>query len=149
MDYGLWDQLRIDHGREWYLMIFIQQKLAEFRNNVDKPPFLQTSSKKVVNNNVTILTMNASSYSQNHIIERMWSEVNSRVNYPIKAILVEMVEKGQINMDDNLHLFCVSWLSIRVSFVGVQLFVESWNHHPIPGIYWNGCGCFVRISRTV
>ncbi|SMN01306.1 hypothetical protein SPONN_2367 [uncultured Candidatus Thioglobus sp.] len=47
VNYGLWDQLRIDHGREWYLMIFIQQKLAHFRNNVDKQPFLQTSSKKV------------------------------------------------------------------------------------------------------
>lgn len=115
VNYGLWDQLRIDHGREWYLMIFIQQKLAHFRNNVDKQPFLQTSSKK------------------NHIVERMWSEVNSRVNYPIKAVLVEMVENGQLNMDDSLHLFCASWLSTKVSFVGIELFVVSWNHHPIPG----------------
>lgn len=63
----------------------------------------------------------------------MWSEVNARVNYPIKAVLVEMVERGQLNMDDNLHLFCASWLSTRVSFVGIELFVKSWNHHPIPG----------------
>lgn len=64
----------------------------------------------------------------------MWSEVNSRVNYPIKAILVEMTEKGQLNMDDSLHLFCASWISAKVSFVGIELFVKSWNHHPIPGI---------------
>lgn len=49
----------------------------------------------------------------------MWSEVNSRVNYPIKTLLVEMVENGQLKMDDPLHLFCASWLSVRVSFVGI------------------------------
>ena len=60
----------------------------------------------------------------------MWSEIN----YPIKAVLIEMMEKGQLNMDDRLHLFCVSWLSVRVYFVGIQLFLKSWNHHTIPGV---------------
>lgn len=64
----------------------------------------------------------------------MWSEVNSRVNYPIKAVLIDMMEKGQLDIDNPLHLFCASWFSIRVSFVGLQLFVKSWNHHTIPGI---------------
>lgn len=64
----------------------------------------------------------------------MWSEVNSRVNYPIKAILVEMMEGGLLNIDDPLHLFCASWLSIQVSSVGIQSFLDSWNHHTIPGI---------------
>ncbi len=63
----------------------------------------------------------------------MWSEVNSRINYPIKAVLVEMVDMGQLNMDDPMHVFCASWICIRVSFVGVELFVKSWNHHTIPG----------------
>ena len=52
----------------------------------------------------------------------MWSEVNSRLNYPIKAVLVELIEKGMLNVDDSLHLFCASWLSVRVSFVSL------WNH---------------------
>lgn len=69
----------------------------------------------------------------NHIVERIWSEV-TRVNYPIKAVLVEMIRNDQLNIDNNLHLFCTSWLSVKVACVGVQLFVESWNHHPIPGI---------------
>lgn len=63
----------------------------------------------------------------------MWSEVNVRVNYPIKAVLVELVDSEEINMEDILHLFCVSWLSIKVAFVGIELFIKSWNHHSIPG----------------
>lgn len=72
---------------------------------------------------------------QNHIVERMWCEINLRINYPIKAVLVELTEAGDINIDDPLHLFCVSWVTIKVAFVGVTLFVKSWNNHPIPGNY--------------
>ena len=70
---------------------------------------------------------------QNHIVERMWSEVNSRVNYPIKAVLIEMVDNEEISLDNSLHLFCISWFTIKVAFVGANLFVNSWNHHSIPG----------------
>ena len=47
IDYGLWDQIRIDHGTEWALMLFCQLQLANFRNNVAKPPYIQSSSKEV------------------------------------------------------------------------------------------------------
>ena len=70
---------------------------------------------------------------QNHIVERMWSEINVRVNYLIKSILVDLVDKGEINPDYSLHYFCISWLCTRVSFVGIELFIKSWNNHPIPG----------------
>ena len=26
-EYGLWDQLRVDHGKEFYLSLYIQEKL--------------------------------------------------------------------------------------------------------------------------
>ena len=47
MDYGLWDELRIDHGTEWVLLLFLQCQLAQFRNDVSKPPYIQSSSKEV------------------------------------------------------------------------------------------------------
>ena len=28
--------------------------------------------------------------------------------------------------------FAVSWVSCRVAKVGLQIFVEAWNHHSIP-----------------
>ena len=69
------------------------------------------------------------------MIERLWVEVNNRVNYPIKQVLIEMDNRSDINMGDSLCKFCVSWFSIQVAMVGVNLFVQSWNSHPIPGIF--------------
>lgn len=70
------------------------------------------------------------------MVERIWVEVNTslRVNYPVKAVLLEMLEQGDINLDDSLHKFCTSWFSIKVVSVGIDLFIKSWNNHPIPGV---------------
>jgi len=38
MEYGIWDQLRVDHGNEWVLMLFVQEKLAHLRYNISNPP---------------------------------------------------------------------------------------------------------------
>ena len=45
--YGMWDQKSVDCGREWYLMLYIQEQLAEYRRNISQSPHLQTSSTKV------------------------------------------------------------------------------------------------------
>ena len=61
-------------------------------------------------------------------------EINSRVNYPIKAILVQMLEREEISLEpDNIR--CISWFSIQVATYGVQQVILAWNEHPIPGIY--------------
>lgn len=70
---------------------------------------------------------------QNHKVERMWPEVNQRVNYPIKAALVELMDADALNVDDDVTKFCLSNLSIQLAEVGIQQFVESWNAHRVPG----------------
>ena len=45
--YGIWDQLRVDHGKEWYLILATQEKLSTLRNNQNRPSYLQTTSKMV------------------------------------------------------------------------------------------------------
>ena len=45
--YGLWDHIRVDHGKEWYLMLFIQEQLAHLRRNTNRAPHVQTTSKSV------------------------------------------------------------------------------------------------------
>ena len=45
-------------------------------------------------------------------MERIWVEVNTRVNYPIKRVLIEMEESGLINLEDSTHKFCTSWLVV-------------------------------------
>ena len=71
---------------------------------------------------------------QNMPIERIWPEVNSRVNYPIKYILVRMDNDGIINMENETEKFCVSFVTCEVAKVGMERTIGSWNFHRIPGI---------------
>jgi hypothetical protein len=118
LEHGLWDQIRVDHGREWVLSLFVQEQLATFRINCARPPHLQSTS------------------TNNHIVERIWVEINKRVNYPLKKALIDMENENLIRTDDKsntLHCFCVSWLAVRVASAGARLAVQAWNEHTIPG----------------
>ena len=42
---GLWDQIRVDHGREFYLVLYIQEKLRDKRGNPSIAPYRQTTSR--------------------------------------------------------------------------------------------------------
>ena len=66
-------------------------------------------------------------------IERFWVEVNVRVNYPVKRILVEMDNNQMIYMNDDIHKFCVSFVSIEVASFGLETVVASLNKHIISG----------------
>jgi hypothetical protein len=55
----------------------------------------------------------------------MWPEVNQRVNYPIKRVLVDMENNDEINMGEEVTKFCVSWVAIKVIEVAVQTFYSS------------------------
>ena len=61
-------------------------------------------------------------------------EVNARVNYPIKTVLIDMMESGDFSLDNDCEKNGVSWFAIKVAAVGIELFVASWNEHPIPGM---------------
>ena len=64
--------------------------------------------------------------THNHIIDRIWVQVNSRVTYPMKRA---MDEQRQINMDDDAEKYCVSYVLRNVCSVGL-------NRH---GITTKGC----------
>ena len=66
-------------------------------------------------------------------VERIWPEVNNRVNYPLKAALVELVNNDQVDLADPLEKFCISSLTLQVAELGMQNCVASWNHHRIAG----------------
>ena len=109
---GIWDQLRSDHGTEFVLIATVQNYLAHYRVNQQRLPVLQTTSR------------------QNHRAERIWPEINSRVNYPIKSVLVRMEAEELIDMRNK---FSVSWVTIRVIASPVAAFVSAWNSHTVPG----------------
>lgn len=47
LEYGLWDQIRTDQGKEWNLLLFINEHLSNMRTDCTRPPHLQSSSKQV------------------------------------------------------------------------------------------------------
>lgn len=55
------------------------------------------------------------------MVERIWVEVNARVNYPIKTALIDMMESGDFSLDNDSDKFCVSWFAIKVAAVGIEL----------------------------
>jgi hypothetical protein len=112
--HGLWDQVRVDHGTEFFLTLHVQEMLADLRANCNRLPYCQTQS------------------SQNLVVERFWVEINNRVNYPVKDALIRMAESG-LNMDDNLVRFSVSWVTMRTCQIGVHSAISAWNNHHIPG----------------
>lgn len=45
---GLWDQVRVDCGREFALLLFVQGWLSRYRTNTSREPYLQTRSTQVI-----------------------------------------------------------------------------------------------------
>lgn len=118
LQYGLFDQLRVDHGTEFCLCIFVQELLKNRRCDISRAPWRQTTSTK------------------NYRAERLWPEENSRVNYPLKKALCFIKDQEIFNMEGPLVSFAVSWVTLHVSKVGSENFVNSWNYHQIPGDWW-------------
>ena len=62
-------------------------------------------------------------------------EINGRVKYSFKSILVKMEEEGLVDMDSPTDQFCVSWFTLRVANADAAQAVQAWNEHPIPGMF--------------
>ena len=105
----------MDHGTEFTLVLTVQKHLAGFRQFQNRLPVLQSTSR------------------QNHRVERMWPEINQRINYPITRVLVEMEGNEEIDMTDDVVKYCVSWTTINVVKPAIANFVTAWNAHRIPG----------------
>ena len=114
LEFGLWQQIRVDQGREFYLMLFIQEKLRSRHGDSNIAPYRQTTSR------------------DNHVIERVWVEMNHRVTYPLKRVLTDMDNEEEIDLGSNLVKFCVSVVTQEVAKVGMSRMIMAWNAHALP-----------------
>ncbi|KAJ7318444.1 hypothetical protein OS493_037967 [Desmophyllum pertusum] len=105
-----------------------KELLKEYRFDKRRLPWRQTQS------------------TQNYVAERMWPEVNQRVNYPIKRVLVSIQAKEEFDFGDAVTKFCVSWLTMYTCQDPLQQLVDSWNFHRIPG--QNGCVPLENMLRS-
>ena len=103
--YGIWDQIRMDHGSEFNLVIFVQQLLSVYRNDESRESYKQTRSTK------------------NYVAERFWPEVNIRIDYSLKRTMNHIVENEDLDISDEIFKFCFS----------VNHLLNSSNHHRVPG----------------
>ena len=101
LKYDVWEQVRMDHGREFALVIFIQQVLPCYCLEGRKQPFKQTCS------------------TENNVAERMWPEVNQRINYPVKRAMNEIIETDNaaiFDIKNHTFKFCVSWMMLYAPY---------------------------------
>ena len=138
----MFDQIRVDCGKAFYLNLGMQEIYRNLRNDQTIAPYRQTQSKKVqdISNFWSIYIHNRTKsllffnlHFQNLPVVRIWPEVNAIVNYPIKKSLVEMDNQMIIDIDDETHKYCVSAVTCLVADFELQRVVRTWNDHAIPG----------------
>ena len=47
LQYGMWDQVRVDHGTEFYLTLYMQERNAANWLNASRQPYIQSQLKRV------------------------------------------------------------------------------------------------------
>ena len=72
-----------------------------------------------------ILSLKSGSASENHAVERLWMEMNCRTNCLVKGALVQLENKGIIDIEDEATKYCVSMVTRQVVEVGMEYVVSS------------------------
>uniref|UniRef100_A0A914UQP7 Integrase catalytic domain-containing protein n=1 Tax=Plectus sambesii TaxID=2011161 RepID=A0A914UQP7_9BILA len=112
--FGLWDKVIVDKGKEFLLTLFIQDYLKDFRIKSNgpsrRPSYAQVTSQK------------------NNHAERVWNEVNQRVGYPLKHCFHDMERNGLFHKSNPAHVFASSVIGCSIADVMLRRCVGSWNH---------------------
>ena len=56
--YGVWDQIRVDHGREFYLMLYVQEMIKSRFGSSGVLPYVQSKSTEVIDHDLLSMMIN-------------------------------------------------------------------------------------------
>ena len=67
----------------------------------------------------------------NQRIERLWRDVFSGCTVLYYQLFDHMENTGILNVDSELHLFCLHYIYLPRINNSLQEFISTWNHHPL------------------
>lgn len=67
----------------------------------------------------------------NQRIERLWRDVFSNCTILFYNLFHFMESNDLLNVDDELHMFCLHYVFIRRINQALQRFKDAWNYHPL------------------
>ena len=56
--YGVWDQIRVDHGREFYLMLYVEEMIKSRFGSSGVLPYVQSKSTEVIDHDLLSMMIN-------------------------------------------------------------------------------------------
>ena len=67
----------------------------------------------------------------NQRIERLWHDVFQGCLVIFYNLLYQMEEQLLLNIEDDIHLFCLHYVYLRRISHTIYQFVDAWNNHPL------------------
>ena len=67
----------------------------------------------------------------NQRIERLWRDVFSGCTILYYQLFQYMEEIGVLNVDNEVHMFCLHYIYLPRINHSLERFISTWNHHPL------------------
>ena len=67
----------------------------------------------------------------NQRIERLWRDVFSSCTTLYYNLFYLMENNHLLNVDNEIHLFCLQYIFLERINASLQMFTEAWNNHPL------------------
>lgn len=67
----------------------------------------------------------------NHRIERLWRDLFQSCVLLFYHLFYQMEDMGVLNVENEIHIFCLHYIFIPRVNCAVMQFLDGWNHHPL------------------